>query len=1183
MILSYQSWIPGGPMQLHRYFWLCFALLFGTLPLMADVTGSIQGYVRDSSGALVPNVHLVATEVATSVTHDVVSDTQGQYVFLSLPPGKYSLTATLQGFQQTTINDIDLKVNDQLRYDVALTVGSIQQRVSVEADSVQVQTEDTSLGDVIESKEILSLPLNGRSYLDLLGLQAGVAPTTAGTIPNDRPVGGLFQNAGNVSVDGQPESANAFLVNGGDVSETKNMGAGLIPVLDSIQEFRLITNSFDAQYGKFTGAVMNAVTKSGTNRFHGDVFEFLRNANLDARSYFDPARANLHRNQFGYAFGGPFLRDRLFWFTDFQGTRQVAGASTGQIQLPTVAQRSGTFDPSTFVGQSGPNKVGGSYFAQVLSQRLGYAVQNGEPYSFPGCTSTAACVFPGGVIPQAAFDPVAVNELKYIPIPNLDPTTGLYANASAKTRVRDDVTGQRVDFANKKTGNWSFYYHYDDSTAQNAIGGQAYNGSPALPGFPTTSPSRNQMFMLSNTKTFGASMVNEARATFFRTSIHTAQPDASTKTSLASLGFTTGAGTLGIVPSGPAGYPESVPPDYFNNFDLGVNWLNLFQVDNNYMVTDTFSKTVGNHSITFGGEYRYYQLNVRNVCGPNGTFAFNGNETNSDFADFLLGAPSTYVQCSIQLLNNRAKYGGLFAQDSWKVKPNLTLNLGLRYEVSTPWSDTAGELSTIVPGEQSVLFPTAPVGYLVPGDPGIPASISPTQWDTFAPRLGVAYSPSFGDGVLGKVFGASGQSSVRASYGVYYLGAPDLGNFGVIGDAPWGLYWQSLSPPMLDTPFVTRSDGSSQGQRFPFVFPTVGGTHPNFNFAQYLPLFAPGYWNKNKLTYAEHYNISIQRQLSRSTVLTVAYVGTQSHRLQNGENQNVGSAALCNQLNAEGATPTCGPNSETTIFTLPSGDKVYGTYLGMGNQDLGPIYNTVPFGSITLTKGIYNSNYNALQVTVERRAGDLAFLAAYSYAKSLDNASATPNPFTPHESYVVSPYDVKHNLVVSYSYELPFDRALGSVPKRITKGWSLSGISRFSTGFPVNLSQSGDIALTGVGGLDFPNRVGSIVKQNPRKPGPNGPNTYFLPSAFSSEQPGIIGNAGPRFFYGPGIINTDAGLAKSTRITESTSVLFRAEFFNLFNHANFLNPVGNFSSSQFGESTNTLPGRIGQVSAKFVW
>ena len=365
-------------------FLVLVALLSPTV-LRADVTGSILGVVHDRSQAVVTGARVVVTNAQTNYSQEATSAADGSFRILALPVGNYRLTATAPGFRPFTATDIDLKVNDQLRIDVTLQVGSVQQEVSVSANTVQVESESTQLGDVIDSKKMLALPLNGRSYIDLLGLQAGVVPVTSGSMQQDRPVSGYITSPGNLSVNGQRETSNAFLVNGGDVSEGRNLGAGLVPNLDSVEEFRLITNSFDAEYGKFSGSVMNAITKSGTNRIHGTVFEFLRNDKLDARNYFDPSRSDLRRNQFGYAVGGPFWKNKLFWFTDYQGTRQVVGASTGFVTLPTVDQRSGTFSPSDFLDSDGnplTGGVGGAFWATTLSNRLGYAVSDGEPYYY---------------------------------------------------------------------------------------------------------------------------------------------------------------------------------------------------------------------------------------------------------------------------------------------------------------------------------------------------------------------------------------------------------------------------------------------------------------------------------------------------------------------------------------------------------------------------------------------------------------------------------------------------------------------------------------------------------------------------------------------------------------------------------------------------------------------------------
>src|SRR6202521_3737321 len=367
-----RRWVMRNAHRLFAPIFLIVTLFLAPGVLLDDVTGSILGVVKDQSQAVIKGARITVTNTQTNLTKQAVSAEDGSYRFLALPAGTYTLNAISPGFEQFNATDIVVKVNDQLRVDVSLTVGNVKQEVNIAASAVQVETENTQLGDVIDSKKMLALPLNGRSYLDLLGLQAGVAPTGSVTIGGNsgtgaRPVSGYIQNAGNVSVNGQRETANAFLVNGGDVSEGRNLGAGLVPNLDSVEEFRLITNSFDAEYGKFSGAVMNAITKSGTNGFHGDVFEFLRNDKLDARGYFVPSKSELRRNQFGYAVGGPVWKDHIFWFTDYQGTRQVQGASTGLVTVLTADQRNGIFGPNAFLDASGnPLTVTGAFWAQTL-------------------------------------------------------------------------------------------------------------------------------------------------------------------------------------------------------------------------------------------------------------------------------------------------------------------------------------------------------------------------------------------------------------------------------------------------------------------------------------------------------------------------------------------------------------------------------------------------------------------------------------------------------------------------------------------------------------------------------------------------------------------------------------------------------------------------------------------------
>jgi hypothetical protein len=461
--------------------------------------------------------------------------------------------------------------------------------------------------------------------------------------------------------------------------------------------------------------------------------------------------------------GGPLIKNKVFWFTDYQGTCEIQGLSTGLVELPTGAERGGDF--SGVGGLSGT--VNGPYWAQVLSNRLGYAVQNGESYS---------SVFPGSVIPPSAFASPVLPTLPYIPLPNVGTA---YYSATPNQTVRDDKAGQRIDVSTRKAGNWYFYYLYDDSTYKSPL---PYAN---VPGFPAITPTRAQEALLNNTYTFGPTAVNEAHLSFMRNG-NTQNFPTSGFANLSSLGFVTGADTLGIVYSGPPGY-EALPPLAFLNFTVGNDPLTTIEPDDTWHAADNLSKIHDKHTFKFGGEFRYYQVNERDIPYPNGMFNFIGNETGVDFADYLIGAPVAYTQSSIQMADLRTKYGGAYAQDSFRVRPNFTLNYGVRWEVNEPWYDTQGRIEAINPGEQSVEFPTAPTGWVVPGDPGIPSTLSPTRYLNFAPRIGSAYSPSFSGGALGKIFGDKGKTSIRASYGIFYASTAAIHLFNEVGDAPYGL------------------------------------------------------------------------------------------------------------------------------------------------------------------------------------------------------------------------------------------------------------------------------------------------------------------------------------------------------------------------------------------------------------
>jgi hypothetical protein len=489
----------------------------------ADVNGTILGTVTDLTGAFIVSAVVTLSNHNNGVKRSTITSDNGSYQFLSVPVGEdYEVEVEAAGFQKSVQSRITLQVNQSYRADFQLQVGTAAQSVEVSAVGVQVETNKTQLGDVIDDTKMTTLPLNGRSYIDLLGLQAGVIPVTSSHMYTGSNGFGAGAVGGNLSVNGNRETSNGFMVNGGDVNESLLEGALIIPNLDSIQEFRLITNSFAAEYGRFSGSIVNVITKSGTNQFHGTAFEFLRNNSFDARGFFDPSIAELRQNQFGGTIGGHIIKDRLFFFSDYQGTRQVAGASTF-VQVPSMAERGGDFSdvgvtglgPLTGVVQ-GSKVPGSGAINEVLTSRLGYTVNSGEPYWTPGCTTLQAamngvCVFPNQVIPQSAWRPVAKAILKFIPNPNLNEGgRPIFASSALKGTTRDDKFAQRVDLNTRHTGNWSFYYHFDDS----AVGNPYAGGN--IPGLGAVTALRGQQANMSNIHVFGRSAVNEARLNFTR-------------------------------------------------------------------------------------------------------------------------------------------------------------------------------------------------------------------------------------------------------------------------------------------------------------------------------------------------------------------------------------------------------------------------------------------------------------------------------------------------------------------------------------------------------------------------------------------------------------------------------------------------------------------------------------------
>jgi len=1259
--------------------------------LWAGVTASISGTVTDSSGAAIAGAKVTATNVDTGVAETQNTNANGYYSFQSLALGKYTVDVQKDGFKAYRQTGLVLDVNAALVVDVTLAVGLATERVEVQSSALHVETANTQMGEVIEGSEMTAVPLAKRSYTDLLALQPGVVSQTSGLSgqfggqQSGKFLAATFAiplvsgdlNAGALSVNGQREAANGYILNGVAVQETGFSSAGAVPNLDSIAEFRILTNNFDAEYGNYSGSQINVVTKSGANQYHGSAFEFLRNTNLDAANFFESGhRGSYHQNQFGGTFGGPIRKDKLFFFADYQGNRVIQAVPEIINGAPTAAEESGNLSAiaaadiftiaKTLPGVNGcpgpnckpvpvPTTVNGPAWATALVAATGNnSIVSGFPYYFQAtdfnpatnapyganCTSPSQCVFPNGQLSTNAFSQISKNELPFI-LPANNAAQNAFFTNSGKINLHDNKFSGRVD-ANSRFGLLSAYYYYDKF---DRIDPYWAAPGPLYPGFSIDSKGRTHSISLGDTKTFGSATVNEARFGYFRLDTPFNQPLGGTQVTLAQLGFASGAnGAPGILPLTPQF--QGVPETDFNSFSIGVPSKPIRITQNSYQVLDNFSRVIGTHTVKFGGQYHYNQLeeNLSNASDGNVFFgtAVNGgtSETGSDFVDFLLGAPSSFIQGEAFPSYGRSFYLGLYGQDSWRIKSNLTLNYGLRYDVNSFWREKFNEIQTIIPGEQSVVIPGSPTGWVFPGDPGVPSSLAPTRWNNFGPRLGLAYS--FGDhqGALGKILGKPGSTSIRVGYGIFYTALEGATDFVEIGDAPFGDFTGQFGSTYA-APFTNRASGTSIANFFPVLIPPkqfsasnpatnackgIATTCPYDTLAHFFTAFgqissSPAFFNKNKSPYAENYELSIQRQITSSDLVTLSYVGTQGHHLLLAISANPGNPALCLQLQAVG----CGPGGENNIFVrpdnsfvlstrailpgvvLPAGSNIGASPCLAGSNSTSNcvlpngLTGIVPFGNDSYFSDSGNSVYNSAQINWRHTSGRLQTLLGYTFSKAIDLASGfgeQVNPVNPKLSRGLSAFDSTHNFVFSYNYRLPIDLLGG--PKRLTNGWEISGITRFSTGLPITLVETDDQSLLGTnfGGpiplnVDTPNLVAPVKKVDPRSTGacPGLPTVSFLffcPSSFQGSALGQEGNANRRFFHGPGVNNWDFAVLKNTQINERFNLQFRAELFNIFNHAQFIAPsligLSNFNpastTASFGSINTAAPPRIVQLSLK---
>ncbi|MGO9088915.1 MAG: carboxypeptidase regulatory-like domain-containing protein [Terriglobales bacterium] len=1316
-------------------------LLFPALLSAQGATGRIIGRVSDPTGAVLSGVKVTLTNQATGVSRDAQTSDSGDYSFVNVVPGTYQASFELAGFKRNLQKDLILDVNQVLTLNSVLQIGGTQEVVDVTSEAPQVDTTSTQLGAVINDRSVNELPLNTRDTYQFLQLQPGVQSQLGSS-------GSLFfgsTDAGSVSVNGGRARANNFSVNGGDANDQFVNTPTVQPTPDAVEEFRVITNTFDAEYGRNSGSVVNVVTKSGTNQFHGNIYEYFRNTKLDSGGYRDPFTPQLNQNQFGGTFGGPIKKDRTFFFLSYEGRRIRAGDPGNLVNVPTSQQRpsatnpsgggdfSGVgsfntalrsvFNPVTQMEVQAPYGITSPFVAQVLDGRTGCdgalglganGIANLTPdmvsgtatidwQTAPGVSTPGAqSVFPSGQIPTACMDPVAANLLQqFVPAANVG------GNQYEAVPVGTDNANQftfRLDHRINDHQNLTAYYYFNDGMQLEPYNTFEESGAN-LPGFGNYNDLRYQQWNFTHTWTISNSLVNEAHFTYMRegelgflkSQTTNAVKDSCTPGSNAAPFCFTGLSdssaivnqfgsptSLGITP----GLPSTLTGVPYINIqggaEFGNNWEGtLPQVGNSFQWSDGLTWVKGNHTFKFGidarrarfDQYYYFDINGQlqmNSSGPNAIVPGDGD----NYAAYLLGLVDYYIQGSGQREDIRSTAVYPFVQDSWKIKPNFTLNYGLRWEFNPPMVDIAQHVETFRPGQNSTVYPCGinnqgqgaslsywqgvfstagltgpincsttgaePTGLVVPGDPGVPAGLTSTYYKAFAPRIGVAYSPNFTHGPLAKLFGSNGKTSIRAGFGLFYNPIEELvaAQFGA--EPPFGGS-SAVYDEFFNTPFVAQA-GYANPNPFGGIITPVKGQSTDLSL--FRPILLYGDFQPHLRTqYTSQYNLTIQRELSNSTMLQIGYVGSQGHRLLASHDINpsnpqscldIMSIALANpaSVTSYGLPATCSPTFEDSqwsvnvppgfVFHLPNGSTVTGAAGGTPVQLVGlrpysspncvtngpnigtscPVDGIPVFTDIFAEDTIASSVYNALEMMLQKRfSHGLQFQAAYTYSKSIDDGSTfeeTLDPSNYRASRALSIYNSKQRFVISYDWELPIRKYSGFKGK-LLDDWEVSGITQFQSGFPIRLDTADDTELINSFfflGTEAPSLVAPFQKLNPRNTysslGLSTPGYWFNPNDFATAATnpnnapvpplGQFNNGTQRTICcGPGLEDWDFSVHKKISLSESKYLQFRAEIFNIFNRTNYSNPDGHFSDgpTEFGKITSAGDPRLFQFAMKF--
>jgi hypothetical protein len=1084
---------------------LFLALALGWCTHAQDPVGVLEGEIKDASGGLVSAATVTVTNRETGFNAEQRSTREGSFHFSNLAAGDYELRASAVGFAAFTASAIRVDIGRTVRIPVRIEVAAGHTEVNVQGAGATVDLGST-LGNVVSEREAVDLPLNGRDLTQLGLLQPGVAPVPAGLAQ----AGGITRSGQAYAVNGQRPESNNYLLDGASNVDSVNGGYALRTPVDAVNEFRILTLNAPAEYGNTSGATTSVVTKSGSNKFYGDVYEFLRNNAMDARNFFASQTEPLHRNQYGATLGGPVRKNRDFFFAYYEGQRDSAGTTQAAV-VPTAAERIGDFsgltNPST--GQPAP-----------LINEL-----TGQP-------------FPGNQIPAYMQNPIAIQAAKLYPLPNIG------SNVFESTQLGStnyDQGGFRIDhyfgakdqlFARFST---SSLHQFDPLPIAGA----------GVPGFPVT----DDIVTNSGTATWvhliSPQTVQTVRASFLRNVFLAGQ--AANRTPGSSLGFQYQP-TLGLN----QGVPFLIVSGYASLGNPITGPQNTYQ--NGFQGSYSLAMSRGRHNLKFGADLTREQINVVFGIATNGFFVFAPFPASDSFASFLLGQSVQFFQGGGQFDRGLRKWVGAgYAQDEYRINARWTLNLGLRYEVNTPYVDIRNRMNAWAPGQQSKIYPNAPAGLLFPGDPGVPAGIAPVDYRELMPRVGLAWDPFGGNKTI-----------VRAGYGIFYDGFTN-GTGGPLQAAISALPWtQAYQLP---------------GPGFNLANP-YGAAGPPFGSQTFVaPATVLTVQSGMRPPYSQNWNVSIERTITHDYLLDVRYVGNK------------------------------GTHLPRFIEANPS---IYGPGVNTNNNNQIREYTacnsagTCNYGSVGLLADDSSSTYHALQVAFSRQyRHGLSFLASYWYSKSLDYISTlnvagsaptlvagendlAQNPFDLRAEHGPSLFDATHRFMLSGTWALPGWSGASRAVAFFANGWQLNVIGSLSTGTPFTVYDSADVSLQGsapeISGF-YSSRPDLV--SNPNVGQPHTPNQWVSRTPFLQLNPqtqaGQFGNEGRNAVRGPGIEEVDLSIFKYFKVDETKRVQFRAECFSLLNHPNFGLPVNDVESPAFGQILQAAPPRLLQLAVKFLF